>query len=215
MNLRSSDRALIALSLLASVVYLVPRSLGLEGWWVVVVKGLAISPLALLAFRRLEGLTGRLLALGLAFSSLGDVLLAVPGRDLFLFGLLAFLVAHLLYIVLFHRLRSPGGRWVGLRLFGVLVLAAAMTAWLWNDLGELRIPVLVYVTAIATMAAAAQRTALPWVAIGALLFVVSDAVLAIGRFQGPFPLSATIVWVTYVAAQLAITAGILTRDRPS
>lgn len=207
------DRVLMALALVAALIYLVPRWTGGEGWWIVVVKGLAISPLAVLAWRRGEGLAGRLLALGLAFSSLGDVLLAIPGRDLFVFGLLAFLVAHLLYIVLFHRLRTQGGRAVGARVAGVVLFAAGATAWLWSDLGALRLPVLVYILAIATMAAVAQKTARPLVAMGAVLFVISDTVLAIGRFQGGFTLSDVLVWSTYVAAQWAILLGALPPGR--
>lgn len=206
------ERVLTALALGAAVIYLLPRWSGAEGWWIVGVKGLAISPLAVLAWQRGRGVPGKLLAFGLAFSSLGDVLLAIPGRDLFLFGLLAFLTAHLLYIVLFHRLRSPDGHRVGPRILGVVLFAAAATSWLWKDLGALRLPVLFYILAIATMAALAQRTRRPWVALGAVLFVLSDTVLAIGRFQGGFALSDVVVWVTYVGAQWAITWGVLARS---
>ena len=124
------------------------------------------------------------LVAALAASLAGDVLLLAPGR--FIAGLVAFLVAHLAYLVAFAQL--PGSvPWfvVGVVLAGVVVATVgwAMLAAA-RQLG-LGAPVAVYLIAICGMAIAATRTGLPSAILGAWLFVASDAMLAWGRFRAP------------------------------
>src|SRR5215470_17226816 len=69
----------------------------------VFIKAMSILPLALLAFRLPGNTDGRILGASLLFSCLGDVFLGIDSRRLFLYGLGSFLIAHLLYIVLFTR----------------------------------------------------------------------------------------------------------------
>ena len=124
------------------------------------------------------------LVAALAASLAGDVLLLAPGR--FIAGLVAFLVAHLAYLVAFAQL--PGSvPWfvVGVVLAGVVVATVgwAMLAAA-RQLG-LGAPVAIYLIAICGMAIAATRTGLPSAILGAWLFVASDAMLAWGRFRAP------------------------------
>ena len=124
------------------------------------------------------------LVAALAASLAGDVLLLAPGR--FIAGLVAFLVAHVAYLVAFAQL--PGSvPWfvVGVVLAGVVVATVgwAMLAAA-RQLG-LGAPVAVYLVAICGMAIAATRTGLPTAILGAWLFVASDAMLAWGRFRAP------------------------------
>ncbi|HEY5434457.1 MAG TPA: lysoplasmalogenase family protein [Candidatus Limnocylindrales bacterium] len=124
------------------------------------------------------------LVAALAASLAGDVLLLAPGR--FIAGLVAFLVAHVAYLVAFAQL--PGSvPWfvVGVVLAGVVVATVgwAMLAAA-RQLG-LGAPVAVYLVAICGMAIAATRTGLPTAILGAWLFVASDAMLAWGRFRTP------------------------------
>src|ERR1700683_374140 len=86
------------------------------------VKGCAVGALALLAMRsRGERRDAGVLALGLAFSTAGDVLLDLDARW-FAFGLGAFLLAHLTYICLFARNGTEGTRLDPRRLVAVLVI---------------------------------------------------------------------------------------------
>jgi uncharacterized membrane protein YhhN len=143
---------------------------------------------------------------GLACGICGDVLLEFPG--LFLPGLVAFLLGHLCYAVAFF---SAGGRPRPGSLAGPLLFAAAAVIPLLPNLGALQLPVLCYVGAIAVMAGLAvdrfrlRRTdAAARAAVGAGLFLVSDAALAWARFGGaPLPKWATglLVLGTYYAAQ--------------
>jgi len=159
----------------------------------------------------------RLLLAGLSCGLLGDALLISPGR--FIAGLVAFLCGHLCYALAFS---GEGARPRPASLAGPLAFAALVIAALFADLGALRIPVLLYVLAIAAMAALAidrwrrERTKgapapAARAALGALFFLVSDALLAWGKFHAPLSpraLHAVLVLGTYYAAQLLLASSV-------
>lgn len=155
-----------------------------------------------------------LLGAALVGSLAGDAFLMVEG--FFIPGLVSFLLAHVAYIVLFRQ----GVAWFPrpLALVATLGVGGAMYAFLWQG-GlpvELRIPVAVYVTVIALMAAQAigraavlgDRTARQ-VALGACFFMLSDSLLATNRFVQPLPLAQVGVLATYYAAQAFIVHGMV------
>lgn len=146
---------------------------------------------------------------GLLLSLLGDVFLMLPG-DRFAFGLGSFLLAHLCYL---RALRMRGG-WFH-PVWPVLaydVIAAAMLAYLWPHLPtELKVPVVVYVAALAGMAAQAAcvwrehpRVATALAAAGGACFVISDALLAVDRFAVKISFASVWVLVSYWMAQWLI-----------
>lgn len=151
-------------------------------------------------------------ALGLAASLIGDVLLMLPG-DLFVPGLVAFLIAHLAYLVAFTDGVRFAARPLTWALF--LLLAGAILLLLWPGLpAALRIPVGAYAAALATMAA---QAAVRWqlrapggtlAACGGLLFLASDTCLAYGRFRGALPLASLLILGTYYAAQWCIARSV-------
>jgi uncharacterized membrane protein YhhN len=205
------DRGLLALSAAAGSLYFMtcggpPHVLGL------VLKALSVAPLAAIAIRLLTGSERWLLGGALAASAVGDVLLELKG--LFIPGLGAFLAAQLCYAALFAR-DWPGRERLDARqhaLLGlVFVLCAALLAWLWPGLGGLAAPVLVYIAALTVMAAAAIGASrrFPPIAWGALLFVVSDSLIGVGRFRGPLPMGEYLVWATYYIAQCLLALGFL------
>ena len=155
-----------------------------------------------------------LLLLALVGSLAGDLFLL--REDWFVPGLASFLVAHLAYIALFAR----GQRWLAWRgaLAATLALGGAMYALLWQAHlpAPLRLPVAVYVTVIALMAAQALSRARERgdrasraVALGACIFLCSDAILATNRFVAPLPLAQLWVLLTYYGAQLLIACGMV------
>jgi uncharacterized membrane protein YhhN len=79
------------------------------------------------------------------------------------------------------------------------------------SLGRLRMPVYAYFAVIMTMVAAAFFVkGAPWyLGVGAVVFAVSDSLIAVRKFAKPFPGINEAVWVTYIAAQLMLTAGLL------
>ncbi|MGD0298791.1 MAG: lysoplasmalogenase [Bryobacteraceae bacterium] len=181
----------------------------------VVVKGLSVGPLALLAFFAGSPMLGAALAL----STLGDVLLDLDPAGLFVFGLGSFLVAHLVYISVFIRDRRRmvplGGPRVLLAIL-VLLCSAAVSGWLLPSLGDLIVPVAIYMCAITAMVIAAilGRFENPWVAVGAILFLISDSLLAINKFKTPVPYRDFLVWSTYYTGQYGIAIGFLNALSP-
>ncbi len=161
---------------------------------------------------------------GLFFSWVGDVLLEIPGQNelMFIAGLAGFLLAHVMYLVVFFS--TPGKNSIfGKRFYLLLPVVAFGLVFIlivWNDLGKMLIPVIVYAIVMLIMLSGAinriekvNRTSFIMVLAGAILFVISDSFLAIGKFIHPFYLSTIAVMTTYVAAQLLITIGYVRQFR--
>lgn len=208
---------LFLLSLLASIFYL-SRTGG--KWYPLMpwLKAVPVGALALIAFLSNPGgvLLGWLLVLALALSTLGDVFLAQEDdKKWFQAGLGAFLAAHLAFIALFAIVIANFGHqvvpWRLAALGLVAAVAAILFARLRSNLGELAGPVAIYMVVIVVMAACALvvPAQTPWIAVGALLFVASDGMIAMARFGKPFAGIHHWIWITYYLAQFFLMVGIL------
>jgi uncharacterized membrane protein YhhN len=120
----------------------------------------------------------RILLVGLVLSFAGDALLLSSARPAFLGGLVAFLLAHVAYAVAFAGVAHPSP-WAAL---GVAAGTGAALRWLWPSLGAFRVPVAVYCVAISVMLWLALGVQRPEVRAGALLFYLSDLLVARDRF---------------------------------
>jgi uncharacterized membrane protein YhhN len=186
------------------------------------VKALSIGMLAVVTLMANGPL---ILFLALIFSAIGDAFLAMDSKDTakrpFLpAGMGAFFIAQLLYILLF--LNGGGGAGLDvmrLILQGMLIAgAAAITAWIWPGLGDLKWPVVAYMGAVTMMALTAVGLPAPLAlaSLGAVMFLVSDAVLAGELFRLPPDHPARCwtpyaVWGLYWGGQALITAAFLSR----
>lgn len=145
---------------------------------------------------------------GLIFSLVGDVLLIEPQR--FVYGLAAFLVAHLFYIAAF-LLASGKEKFHPLSISSYLV-GLLIYRLISDGVPEsLRVAVMVYAAAISTMLGAAfnfyltRKNAASFFAFsGAAVFVLSDALLAFNKFNGEFALAKLLILSTYFFAQWLI-----------
>ena len=130
------------------------------------------------------GRYARLVAAGLAFSLVGDVLLEFPG--LFVAGLGAFLCAHISYIMAFLTVTR---RLAPFRALPFIAWVTVVFAAIQPGLDGMTVPVTVYVTAIGVMlwrAAAMGLAPAPRSAvIGAVLFGLSDTLIGLDRFHSP------------------------------
>jgi uncharacterized membrane protein YhhN len=156
----------------------------------------------------------RAVILGLTCSVLGDVALMLP-RVRFVMGLTSFLLAHVAYIVAFTSSVSIGSAPV--LLIPLLGATVPLLRLLWPGLGTLRLPVVLYAATLLLMVwlAWGWRWATPtsgslFAAIGASLFMVSDAVLAMNRFHRAFPSAQAFIMATYVAAQALLALSVST-----
>ncbi len=180
------------------------------------------------------GLGGSMIwfTIGVLFCLAGDVFLMLP-FDMFIFGLLSFLIGQISYIiglntappyinlmgmVMILLLRNP------LAIITALILVIYLV-WLYPKLAGglkargkagLRIPVLVYSLVISLMVYSAlitwHRPAFPPSAalsasIGAVLFFASDSMLAWDRFLKPLNHARLKVMATYHLGQIGIILG--------
>lgn len=175
----------------------------------------------------------------LVFSWLGDVFLMflpVEGLDdklwgierneqFFLAGLGSFLLAHVFYILAFalpFRGDSQKGiitskPWIGILL---LVYGFGLIYWLLPHLGDFRIPVIIYACVIMLMVLFATNRfgriseGSFWATfLGALLFMLSDSMIAINKWPAPFELAPTLIMITYISGQWGIVAGLVWGER--
>lgn len=145
---------------------------------------------------------------GLLCSLAGDIFLMLRS-DKFIHGLVSFLLAHICYILAFS-IATP----LHLNLFIILPFVAygAIVFFLLRpSLGAMKVPVLLYMTMILIMAVTAWNRYLAFTshsarlaAIGAVIFILSDTLLAWDRFRHPFHLSRLLVGLTYFPAQWLI-----------
>lgn len=179
-------------------------------WLTLLSKPLPVICLLIWLREAPTGIYRRWVAIGLAFSLLGDVLLEWPA-DLFVFGLGAFLLAHLAYLVAYL---SDTRRLAPMDLLLAILAAGGMFLVLTNaGLGQLLLPVALYSLAIGAMLwralarIGAVGTASAWLAAGgAALFVLSDSLIGINRFVAPFEGARYAIILSYWLGQLGITA---------
>lgn len=215
---------LIASILLGALYFLDGFEIGLPYPADVVLKASGIVLLGALAWMR----GYRWLAAGLLLGSAGDAFLALqPTGDSIEailrsealqqgLGIVSFGLGHIVYIGLFAailRQRSLVGGYGFLAAGGLAVFGAIMLIALQPHFGELRVAASIYNGIIMAMAIlAVMSRAHPLAIAGALLFVVSDSVLAWRMFAGALDWAGPVVWATYYLGQAGICLG-LARER--
>jgi uncharacterized membrane protein YhhN len=206
--------ALAALGAVAGALWAQADPVGPGRWLHWLCKPLATALILWLAWRTARPLSPRYrrrVGAGLAFALGGDVLLMLP-RDLFVPGLVLFLLAHLCFLAAWlddSRFAIRPLAWLG-----CLLLAVGLVATLWPGLAPpLRPAVAIYALVLATMAGQALGRA-RWhaalgdalaaparrAALGALLFMASDSLLAWDRFRTALPLATLWILGTYYPA---------------
>jgi uncharacterized membrane protein YhhN len=187
------------------------------------VKALII-PVLIIVFKATIGnentLSYWLIFAALSFSWAGDVALGITRHQetMFMLGLICFLLTHVLYVIVF--IRTPGKnlppkKFIYL-IVPILIYGLVLLLVLYHDLGEMKIPVIIYTSVILAMVAAAinrfekvNRISFYLVFIGAVLFLSSDSMLAIDKFSHPFPFAPPLIMFTYIAGQFLIVMGYL------
>lgn len=188
---------------------------------------LAVMAALLAWFTQVGGWNGPLLwfGLGLVFGFAGDLLLELPQR-FFLAGLVAFLGGHVSYIIGFLMTGFYLGE-TGL-IFGLPFLAVCI--WIFRQLlrgirrkpenAGYTLPVVAYGIVLSGMVFCAGLTLADpqWpiasafcCALGGILFLLSDSILALKKFVRPVLHGDLIVMVTYYLAQFLIAMGVLLR----
>ena len=171
------------------------------------------------------GLNGALLwfGFGILFSLVGDVLLMISLDRMFQAGLVAFLLAHMAYVIgfniplpvfsvwglIFAVMVSLGGARIIRRILGVLSSKGQVS---------MRTPIIVYSLVISVMLLSAMMklSDLTWdanaaalVSVGAFLFYISDIILAWNKFVSPIQHGRIYNIAAYHLGQIALIAGVI------
>ncbi len=159
---------------------------------------------------------------GLLFCWAGDVLLMLDGELFFILGLVAFLLGHVFYILAYrqHSYADATEELLNtqkIRFSLPIVLAGTgLVVVLQPKLGVLQVPVMIYAVVIIIMVMNAlfrfgkTSSASFWMVFGgALVFQVSDSLLAINKFHSAIPMGNFWIMLTYIGAQYLIVRGIV------
>ncbi len=138
----------------------------------------------------------RFLVAGLILCLCGDICLALPQKQMFLLGLIFFLIGHVSYVLGFFS-AADVSMWTWAGSLVVLAISSLIYRWLRPYLGTMNLAVLLYVIVISVMIAGAwtvlgdsrlAQSGRIMIFIGALAFYFSDIFVARDRFiRGEFP----------------------------
>jgi uncharacterized membrane protein YhhN len=154
------------------------------------------------------------LPIALFFSWLGDIFLIFD--HLFIPGLGSFLIAQVLYAIVFFR--SVGGKLYQptLRIIPYLFYGAMFFYVMLPEAGNLKVPIILYGLTLLIMGflsltrqSQASNVSFLLVVMGSTLFIVSDSLIAVGMFLNRLPYHSFWVMSTYAVAQLLIVQGLL------
>ena len=159
---------------------------------------------------------------------LGDVALMFVGLKAtwFMTGLVLFLAGHIFYIITYRQHRSESDERELLPVqkirfaLPIVLAGTGLVVVLFPMLtGGLQLPVIIYATAITVMVMTAifrfgrTNNKSYWLVLtGALLFMVSDSILAINKFLGAIEMGGVLIMLTYIAAQFLIVEGLRKHD---
>jgi uncharacterized membrane protein YhhN len=213
--------------LLFAILFAALESLALWKYWLkleYIAKPAVMISLFLWLFTS-TGLNGALLwfGLGIILSLAGDVLLMLSLDRFFLFGLVAFLLAHLAYVIGFNIPLPEFSLWgivfaVMVSLGGARVIRRIVDALPSRGQARMRMPIIVYSTVISIMLLSAMMKLmdLTWnanaallVSGGAFLFYISDIILAWNKFVAPIQYGRIYNIAAYHLGQIMLIAGVI------
>ncbi|MFO7672458.1 MAG: lysoplasmalogenase [Lutibacter sp.] len=148
----------------------------------------------------------------LIFSFFGDVFLMYSGQLPFKIGLISFLIAHILFIkIVMHRIKKVSFLNIVTAIIPFGIFLYLLIFILKDTLGELLVPVLIYGFTISVFGVVSlvnyletKSTKSIWMLIGAIVFMISDALLAINKFYLPKEIFEVLIMGAYIIAQYLI-----------
>jgi len=155
----------------------------------------------------------------LFFSFWGDVFL-LDKVNYFVFGLASFLIAHIMYIKMTTKFLKKESIVKILKTAIVFVALFSGVLFLIKDnLGEMLVPVIVYGIAISTFGTCVllsyqqeRTTENTWLLLGAVLFIVSDSLIALNNFYSPKPLFDIAIITLYIVSQYLIVKAMIVKE---
>lgn len=165
----------------------------------------------------------KLVLLAIFFSFGGDTLLMFDDSNsmFFMLGLASFLISHIFYILAYRQHRDEqltdglqGIQRIRLA-FPIILAGTGLVIVLYPVLGALRFPVMAYALVLVLMVLNAlfrfgrTNNRSFWMVFGgAILFMVSDSLLAINKFLQPIANAGLFIMSTYIIAQFLLIEGL-------
>ena len=161
------------------------------------------------------------------FSLGGDIALMFQGHNevYFIAGLASFLIANLCYLLAYnqHKGAIDGNVLIGIQKFRfalpIVLAGTGLITILYTHLGDLRVPVIMYSLVLIIMVLQSlfryghtNSKSFWFVFVGAMLFMLSDSLIAINKFLLTFELAHLAIMVTYMFAQLLIISGLVRHE---
>ena len=150
----------------------------------------------------------------LVFSWAGDVFLI--SSEWFIAGLVSFLIAHIFYIIAYQKTGAASGELKTLDVVKFVAYGVVLIWVIYPGLGDMLVPVLIYALVLLAMGVWAHKrrgatssTSFQLVAIGAILFALSDGLIAINKFAYEVPAERILIMSIYITAQYLIVQGLI------
>ena len=157
-----------------------------------------------------------LLGAALLFSWLGDISLMYQSDELFFItGIGLFLTAQILYVIV---LRKAAYQTMAIEPLSLLPFLAygGLLFYILLPAGDFTAPIVIYGIVILLMAYSAYgrsgyttNESYKLCLLGALLFVLSDSILAVHSFKEEIPYGGFLIMLTYIGAQYLLVEGLL------
>lgn len=178
-------------------------------WAIKVLPILTLILISITQYKKTPDNKLKLFIVGLLFCMGGDIFLAVDREQLFVFGLGSFLIGHLFYIAAMFPVQSKNQ----LGLLALVAYGMVMMTALVPNLGELFIPVVIYMLVLLIMAATSMSSNVTnfSLILGGLSFTLSDSLIGIDKFYVEVPHAGLWIMLTYYLAQYCLTNGFLTQ----
>ena len=186
----------------------------------VLLKWLAIAGLIAHVWQLRQSWQETLFVAALCFHSAGDVLLEWDRTNFFLPAVGTFMLGHLLYLATFWPdVAAFEAMSVAKKiLLGAIVLYGVVMAMLIvpHLPKNLLAAVVLYMGVILAMTIVVTCTSYrnPWLIVGAILYVISDSLIALNTFVRPLGPGAHLIWPLYYAGQLLLVTGFMNRFAP-
>lgn len=200
----TEKRPWLLASIAAAIAFYVLEGQPIGGVWLMLLKGAGVALLAIYAWQRHGSADAKLLALVMALSAVGDIVIELSLEQ----GGAAFFLSHIAAIILYLRNRRHDTSVSQKGAAAALLLLTPWVCWILSSDPAITF----YGAGLGAMAAAAwmSRFTRYRVGIGALLFVVSDwLIFANAGSYSEYAIVGGLVWPLYYLGQFLIATGVI------
>jgi uncharacterized membrane protein YhhN len=200
-----NNKILTFIGIITGILYIILDNTIEKFLFDIILKPIPIWCIALYCFNQNK----YLLSIGLIFGSIGDILLTNSEEIFFILGLGSFLIGHIFYIIYFIKNYQYNLKGLILSIF-IIIASIGLSFMLIPALSKnFLLPVLIYIITITimTISTTFYKNFNFIVITGAILFLISDTIIAWNKFIHPIPHSHLYIMILYYLGQWGIGYG--------